>query len=109
MSFSTDTNAHLIRSNVWSTQLKDVLEAELMGTKWVDMISEFGDGDTINIPSIGQHEAYDYAEGQAVRYTAMDTGNFTFSITDYKASGVYITNKMKQDSFYVDRLVAGFV
>ncbi len=65
--------------------------------------------DTINIPSIGQAETYDYEEGQAVRYTAMDTGNFTFSITDYKASGTFITNKMKQDSFYMSRLVSSFV
>ena len=69
--FSTTSNDHLIRSNLWSSQIKEVLEDELMGMKYVDMITDFPDGDTINIPSIGQHEVYDYAEGQAVRYTAM--------------------------------------
>lgn len=39
----------------------------------------------------------------------MDTGNFTFTITEYKASATYITNKMKQDSFYMSRLVSSFV
>lgn len=39
----------------------------------------------------------------------MDTGNYTFSINKYKASGTYITNKMKQDSFYMSQLVATFV
>lgn len=107
--FSTTSNDHLIRSNLWSSQIKEVLEDELMGMKYVDMITDFPDGDTINIPSIGQHEVYDYAEGQAVRYTAMDTGNFTFSITDYKASATHITNKMKQDSFYMSRLMSSFV
>lgn len=52
---------------------------------------------------------YDYAEGQSIQYTAMDTGNYTFSISDYKASGTYITNKMKQDSFYMNQLVSSFV
>jgi hypothetical protein len=107
--FSVGTNQHLVRSNLWSSQLKEVLEDELMGTRYVDMITDFPDGDTINIPSIGQAEVYDYDEGQAVRYTAMDTGNFTFSITDYKASATYITEKMKQDSFYMSRLVSSFV
>ena len=51
----------------------------------------------------------DYDEGQAVRYTAMDTGNFTFTINKYKSSATYITNKMKQDSFYMSRLVSSFV
>ena len=107
--FSTDTNQHLIRSNLWSANLKEVLEDELMGMKYVDMISEFPDGDTINIPSIGQAEVLDYAEGQAIKYHAMDTGNFTFTITDYKSSATYITNKMKQDSYVMDRLVSAFV
>jgi hypothetical protein len=109
MAFSTGNTEHLIRSNIWSTRIKEVLEDELMGTKYVDMITDFPDGDTINIPSIGQQEVLDYDEGQAIRYTAMDTGNFTFSITEYKQSATYITEKMKQDSFYMDRLVQSFV
>jgi hypothetical protein len=107
--FSVASNDHLIRSNLWSNQLKEVFDAELLGMKWVDMISDFPDGETINIPSIGQAEVLDYAEGQAVKYTGMDTGNFTFSIDQYKSSATYITNKMKQDSFYMGRLVSSFV
>ena len=54
-------------------------------------------------------EVLDYAEGQAIKYTAMDTGNFTFSIDQYKSSATYIYNKYKQDMFYMSRLVASFV
>lgn len=106
--FSTGNNEHLIRSNLWSSQVKDVLEDELLGTKYIDWVTDFPDGDTINIPSIGQAEVLDYVEGQAVRYTAMDTGNFTFTINKYKSSATYITEKMKQDSFYMSRLVSQF-
>ena len=107
--FSVSSNEHLIRSNLWSSQIKEVLEDELFATKYVDYITDFPDGDTINMPSIGQSEVLDYDEGQAVRYTAMDTGNFTFSINKYKSSATYITNKMKQDSFYMSRLVSSFI
>lgn len=107
--FTAGNNEHLIRSNLWSSQIKEVLLDELFATKYVDMITDFPDGDTLNIPSIGQAEVLDYDEGQAVRYTAMDTGNFTFSINKYKSSATYITNKMKQDSFYMSRLVSSFV
>lgn len=107
--FSVGNNEHLIRSQLWSSQLKEVLEDELMGMKYVDMITDFPDGDTLNIPSIGQAEVLDYEEGQAIRYTAMDTGNFTFTIDQYKSSATYITKKMKQDSFYMSRLVSSFV
>jgi hypothetical protein len=107
--FTASNNEHLIRSNLWSSQIKEVLLDELFATKYVDMITDFPDGDTLNIPSIGQAETLDYEEGQAVRYTAMDTGNFTFSINKYKSSATYITEKMKQDSFYMSRLVSSFV
>lgn len=107
--FSAANDSHLIRSNLWSSQIKEVFDAELLGWRYCDMISDFPDGDTLNIPSIGQAETLDYTEGQAVRYTAMDTGNFTFTITEYKSSATYITNKMKQDSFYMSRLVSSFV
>lgn len=107
--FTTQNNEHLIRSQLWSTQIKEVLEEELFAMKYVDMITDFPDGDTLNIPSLGQAEIRDYEEGQSVTYTAMDTGNFTFTITEYKQSATYITNKMKQDSFYMSRLVSSFV
>jgi HK97 family phage major capsid protein len=107
--FTTTNNDHLIRSLLWSSQIKETLLDELFAQTYVDWITDFPDGDTLNIPSIGQAEVLDYAEGQAVRYTAMDTGNFTFSISKYKSSATYITEKMKQDSFYMNRLVASFV
>lgn len=107
--FATTNNEHLIRSNLWSSQLKEVLEDDLIAMKYVDMVSDFPDGDTLNIPSIGQAELHNYNEGQQVQYNAMDTGNFTFTIDQYKSSATYITEKMKQDSFYMSRLVSSFV
>lgn len=106
---TTGNSPALIRSQVWSTQLKDVLYANLDAQKWVDWMTDFPDGNTINIPSIGQLEANDYVEDQAVQYTALDTGNFQFSITEYLSSATYITNKNKQDGFYMSRLEAMFV
>lgn len=105
----TSNTDNLIRSEIWSGRLKEVFEADLFAMRYCDMITDFPDGNLLNIPSLGQAEIYDYEEGQAVRYTAMDTGNFTFSITDYVASATYITKKMRQDSFYVSRLEASFV
>lgn len=107
--FMTSNNDHLIRSALWSKDIKDVLLADLMGLKFVRMLQDFPDGSTINIPSIGQMDSLDYVEGQPVRYTAMDTGNFQFSINQYKSSATYITNQMKQDSFYMSELTSSFV
>lgn len=107
--FATTTNEHLIRSNLWSTQIKDIFDDELLGMNHVDWITDFPDGDTINIPSIGQAEVRDYEEGQAIRYTAMDTGNYTFTINEYKTSATFVYDKYKQDSFYMNRVEQMFV
>lgn len=107
--FATNTNAHLIRSQLWSNDIKDIFLDELMAQKYVKMITDFPDGDVINIPSIGQADVLDYVEGQPIKYTAMDTGNFQFSISQYKSSATFITNKMLQDSMYASRLVSEFV
>ena len=107
--FTTGTNEHLIRSNLWTADLKEVLLDELMGTKYVKMITDFPDGDTFNIPSIGQAEVLDYAEGQGIKYSAMDTGNFTFTVNKYKQSGTYITEQMKQQSYVMGQLISSFV
>lgn len=106
--FSVTNNDHLIRSNLWSSEIKEAFLDELYAMKYVRML-DFPDGTTLNIPSIGQAEATNYSENEAIKYTAMDTGNFTFTITEYLATGVYITQQMKQDSFYMSELVASFV
>lgn len=107
--FGSNTTDHLKRSQVWSSQVKEVLEDELMGMRWVNMIADFPDGDTLNIPSIGQAQTNDYAEGQAIKYNAFDTGNFQFTINKYKSAATYLYNKFKQDSFYMSELERTFV
>jgi hypothetical protein len=99
----------LIRSQLWSTQLKDVLQDELMAQQFVRWLDNFPDGNTLNIPSIGTLDSKDYQEDQPVQYTALDTGNFQFTINNYVSSATYITNKAKQDLFYASELQSQFV
>lgn len=109
MSFTTNTGGNLIRGEVWSRELKDILEDDLMATGYVRWLTDFPDGEVFYIPSIGQATTYDYSEDDAVQYEAMDTGQFTFEITEYLSSATYITKKMMQDSFYTSELVSQFV
>lgn len=105
----TSNTEHLIRSELWSTQLKELFEDQLFALRYIDWLDGFPDGDMFHIPSIGQAEVQKYEEGQAVTYSQLPTGDFTFRITEYNQSGHAITNKMKQDSFYMSQLVSSFV
>jgi len=107
--FTTSNSDHLIRSEIWSSQLKEILEDDLQAMGYVNWMSEFPDGNTFTIPSIGQATVRDYNENDPIVYDAMDTGEFQFSITEYLSSATYITNKNKQDMFYMNQLVSSFV
>src|SRR5882672_8075386 len=107
--FNSATNQHLIRTNLWSTHLKELLLDELNAMKFVKVLTDFPDGYTINIPSIGEAETADFNENQAVKYNQFDTGNFQFSFDQYKYSANAISEKFKRDSFYSSDVIAAFV
>ena len=99
----------LIRSEVYSSELKDILRDEMQAQKYVRMLDGFPDGDTFTIPTIGETVVADYTEDSAVAYTPMDTAEFQFTVDQYLQSGTYITKKAAQDSFYSAQLEARFV
>jgi hypothetical protein len=99
----------LTRAELWSQELKDTLKDELVGRKYVRMLTEFPDGSQFNIPSIGDARTDDVVEDTDIQMRAMDTGEFTFTIDEYISSGHYITRKAEQDSFYASELVSSFV
>jgi hypothetical protein len=109
MSMTTTTSALLIRSEVWASQLKEVLQDDLDAQGWVNWLSEFPDGDQFTIPSIGESTVRDYVEDTDIVYDALDTGEFTFTITEYVSAAQYITKKNRQDAFYASQLEAAFV
>lgn len=109
MAMTTINTDLLRRSEVWSSQLKDVLKDELMAQGYVNWLSEFPDGDQFTIPSVGDLPVRDYTENNPVTYDALDTGEFTFTISHYKSAGTYITDKAKQDMYYMNALVSSFV
>jgi len=106
---TTANSEHLIRSELWSATLKEILRDEMMAQRYVDMLAGFPDGDAFTIPSIGQLTVQDYTEDTEAVYTPMDTGEFQFQITEYLQSGTYITKKNMQDAFYSAQLISKFV
>ena len=108
-SFHTGNMDALIRSEVWSRELKDILLDDLNAQRWVRWLTEFPDGTTFTIPSIGQASVQTITENEAVVYEAMDTGEFQFTIDQYIGSAHYITRKAMQDSFYANELISQFI
>jgi hypothetical protein len=108
ISSNTDMQ-RLIRAEVYSSELKDILRDEMQAQRYVRMLDGFPDGDTFTIPTIGKTTVADYAEDDTVAYTPMDTAEFQFTVDKYLQSASYITKKAAQDSFYSAQLEARFV
>lgn len=106
--FYVATNEHLIRSNIYSREITRMFQDDLFAMRFVRTITDFPDGTTLNIPRLGQAEQSDFAEGQAIKYNKFDTGNFTFSIDQYKYSANTISEKFKRDSFWSAEVQAAF-
>ena len=102
-------STNLVRSELWSSELKELLRDEMMAQRYVRMLDGFPDGDTFNIPQIGAIQTRDYTDDSQVTYDTLATDNFTFTIDKHLSSATYITKKASQDSFYSAQLEARFV
>lgn len=108
MASTTTSQAYLIRDDVWSKQIQEQLEEELYGQTLVDFVADFPDGDELHIPTFSSLAARNYAEGQDIVYDDMTTGEFLLTIDKYYQLGVAITDKLKQDSFYISEIQSKF-
>jgi len=99
----------LIRSELWSSMLKEEAKDDLQAKAYVNWLTEFPDGTTFTIPSIGDATIRNYVEDTPVQYDSMDTGEFQFTISEYVSSATYITKKARQDAYYAAKLEASFV
>ena len=109
MALDTSNNSHLVRTNVLANEVKDVLQEELMLDSHVRLITEFPDGDTLNIPTLSEMTVRNYSEGAQVTLDDPTTGNFTLTIDKYYQSGFKIPEKFRHDSFYVSVAESNFV
>src|ERR1700755_959392 len=106
--FTVATNEHFIRQNLYSREITRMFQDELFAMRFVRTITDFPDGTTLNMPRLGVAETADFAEGQAIKYNKFDTGNFQFTIDQYKYSANSISSKFKRDSFWSAEIQSAF-
>lgn len=99
---------NLIRQSIYSEYLQKTLDDDFLPEGLTRDMSEFLDGDTLFVPTIGDAITRKYApsavEEQTVEADAADTGRIQLSITEYAGSAWYLTEKLKEDSYLASRL-----
>ncbi len=99
MSNTTANQAPIIKAQVFSEFMLEHIADGFLPDGLHRDVSDFGDGDTLFIPVMGETVLRDYVEDTGVEFDAVDTGQISLVITDYVSAASYITDKLKQDAY----------
>lgn len=100
MSGNTTANSvALRREEMYSRVILDTIKDDFLPEGIHRDVSDFPDGDTLHVTTFGDAIVRDIQEDQDRPIDPLDTGEITLTITEYKGTGNYLTDKMKQDSW----------
>ncbi len=102
----TTTNRSFIEAEQYSDFILQNLHDGLLPSNFYRDVSDFGNGEVLNIKTIGEAQIQEIEEDQAITYSPIETGNVELRISDYVGDGWYVTDKFRQDSAQTDALLA---
>ena len=105
---TTSTMSGLIRTDLWSIETQDELQEQLFAQTIVDLVTDFPDGNTLNIPTFSSLAARDYTENTDIVFDDPTIGEFELTVSEYLGQGTYITDKFRDDAFYVAQVQAKY-
>jgi hypothetical protein len=95
-----------IEAEQYSQFILENLHTVLLPGSFYRDVSDFGQGTTLNIKTIGIATVQEVEEDTPLIYNPIETGNVTLAITDYKGDAWYVTDVLRQDGAQIDQLLA---
>lgn len=105
MQLTTNTRA-FIESEQYSEFVLLNLHDGLLPESFYRNVSDFGDGTTLHIKTIGTVTLQEAAEDTPLVYNPIETGEIQFTISEYKGDAWYVTDDLREDGTDIDRLLA---
>lgn len=105
MQLTSNTRA-FIEAEQYSSFILLNLHDGLLPETFYRNVSDFGNGDTLHIKTIGSVTLQEAAEDEGLTYSPIETGEITFKITEYKGDAWYVTDDLREDGTDIDRLLA---
>lgn len=106
MSQLTGNTAAFIEAQQYSKFILENLHDGLLPDSFTRDVSDFSNGTTLNIKTVGTATLQDVVEDTALTYNAIDTGTVTLGITDYVGDAWFISDILRQDASQVPQLHA---
>lgn len=99
---SGNTNANSValrRAEVYSSIILDEIKDQFLPEGMHRDVSDFQDGEALNITTFGEVVLRDLTEDQDTPIDAVDTGSITLNINRHKGSGVYMTDEVRENAW----------
>lgn len=106
MAHNTSNTTPFIEAQQYSKMILENLPDYLLPDTFSRDVSDFGSGTTLNIKSIGSATLQDLEEDVPPTFNAIDTGNVTLSITDWKGDAWSVSDKLREDGSQIEQLSA---
>lgn len=107
MAITSTSNNAFIEAEQYSAFILENMHDGLLPTNFYRDVSDFGEGSTLHIKTLGEANIQEVEENSPITYTPIESGTVTLSITDYVGDGWYVTDKMRQDGSQIEALLAG--
>jgi hypothetical protein len=105
MQITTNTQA-FIEAQQYSQFILRVLHDGLLPESFWRNITDFADGTTLNIKTIGTVTVQEAEEDAPLVYSPIETGTIQFNITQYVGDAWYVTDDLREDGAQIDTLMA---
>ena len=102
----TSNSAAFIEQTQYSQFILQNLHDGLLPDQFFRDVSDFGEGTTLNIKTIGTATIQEVTEDTPLVYNPIDTGTVQLTITDYIGDAWYITDVLRQDGSQTEQLMA---
>lgn len=105
MQITTNTRS-FIEAEQYSAFILKNLHDGLLPEAMYRNVSDFGSGDTLHIKTVGSVTIQDAAEDTPLDYNPIETGEITFTISEYEGDAWYVTDDLREDGTNIERLMA---
>lgn len=98
-----------IRAQVYSEVMLETVKDGYLPDGLHRDVTDFGDGTTLNIPTLGEMTLFDLNEGQETPTSALDTGTIQLTINKHKGVAGFVTDEFKEDGYKAAQVEANIV
>ena len=106
MAITSSSNPAFIEATQYSTFILQNLHDGLLPNTLYRNVTDFPNGSTLNIKTIGSATIQEITEDEDITYNPIESGNIQLQISDYIGDGFYVTDIMRQDGAQVEQLLS---